>query len=162
MRAIARRTPRPPPVTGLVVALVALAALVAAAWWEGDQWRDAPSAHVSVGAAVVVAWGVALVAGRQRQWRTTTTWWRDSGAAWRDAGAGYRAGLVVWAVLVTALVVWDVVSFAAQAHALPTLSREVGRLTAHHGGRALAVAVWLVLGGWLALGRRRGRPEVPG
>ena len=60
----------------------------------------------------------------------------------------------MWALLIAATIGWDMTSFVEQKHYLPTLSRLFGAVTDHDWGRALLFAAWLVLGLYLALGRR--------
>ena len=102
-------------------------------------------------AGVVLA---ALLAGRRRQRSTSGAWLVDAGraaAGWREH-PGYAAGVVVWAILLLAVVGWDLNSFAHQAHDLPTLSYYMGRVTHFHWGRALVYAIWLVAGVGIAAG----------
>jgi hypothetical protein len=136
-----------------------LAALVALAAWEGTLDRQSAAAHWSVAAVIAAAIVVTVVAGRSHQRTTSRVWlassWR-SAASWRERPV-YAAGVGVWVVVVLAVVGWDVTSFVAQAHDLPTLSYFVGRVTRYEWGRAAVFAAWLAVGGYLAVGWRRGR-----
>ncbi len=107
-----------------------------------------------MGATIVAVAVATLVAGRGRQRATTGAWLTDAGRAavgWR-ARPGYAAGVAVWAVLLVAVVGWDLNSFALQAHDLPTLSYLVGRATRFTWGRALVFAAWLAAGVGIAAG----------
>jgi hypothetical protein len=135
-----------------------LAALVALAAWEGTLDRQSAAAHWSVAAVIAAAIVVTVVAGRSRQRTTSRAWlssWR-SATGWRERPV-YAAGVGVWVVVVLAVVGWDVTSFAVQTHDLPTLSYFVGRVTRYEWGRAAVFAAWLAVGGYLAVGWRRGR-----
>lgn len=50
---------------------------------------------------------------------------------------------------------YDLASFLARSPELPTLSRLIGGVTRYYAGRAVAIGLWLGLGGWIALGGRR-------
>ncbi|MGO9456031.1 MAG: hypothetical protein ACLP62_03135 [Acidimicrobiales bacterium] len=107
-----------------------------------------------MGVTIVVVALATLIAGRGRQRATTGAWLTDAGRAvvgWR-ARPGYAAGVAVWAVLLVAVVGWDLNSFAHQAHDLPTLSYLVGRVTRFTWGRALVYAAWLAAGAGIAVG----------
>lgn len=156
----------------MVAAAAAVVLLAGLSAWEGLQWRQSAAAHWSVGAAVAGVVGLAAVAGRGRQ--------REGGVAWARhaarAVAGWRrtprtAGAVaLWVLLISAVVAWDLASFARQAHDLPTLSYFFGRVTRWHWGRSLVFAAWLAAGVAVALaglvtprrGRRAGDGPAPG
>jgi hypothetical protein len=147
-------------VAAVAVALAALT-LVAVAWWEGRQWRDSAAAHWSVAAVIGGVLVLAGVAGVGRQRRRTADWLTGAVGAltegrWRSDP--YAAGVAVWALLLASVVAWDLVSFVAQSHGLPTLSRLFGHVTRFHAGRAVVFGGWLLLGGALALGQRSARP----
>jgi hypothetical protein len=124
---------------------VPLAALSA---WEGTLWRQSAAAHWSVGLSIAAVVVLAVVLGRGRQAEGSGAWL--SGAA--RAVAGWRrtpsltTGVAVWAVLIAAVVGWDLTSFVHQSHELPTLSYQFGRVTRWHWGRALVFAAWLAAG----------------
>ena len=130
--------------------------IVAGAWWEGDRAWPTGAARVSVAATIAGVVVTALVAGRGRQRTTSARWARGTVEQLATARPLYRAGAAVWAFLVAAAVAWDLVSFTAASHRLPTFSRLAGDLTGHPAGRAVAAAAWLLVG--LALARRTGRP----
>ncbi|HVC14427.1 MAG TPA: hypothetical protein VND62_06165 [Acidimicrobiales bacterium] len=142
-----RRRPTTTPIARLAraVGVVALAALVA---WEGSLGRYSAASHASVLAVIVSVVLLALVAGRSRQRASSRTWAGGIVRMLREAA--------VWSVLIAATVSWDLASFVAQSHSLPTLSRILGAVTDHDWGRALVFAAWLVLGLYLTLGERRG------
>ncbi len=123
------------------------------------------ASHASILAVVAVVLTLALVSGRGRQRERSRTWARDAARALRGVTSAARdrnaafAGALVWVLLVVAAVAWDAVSFAAQRHSLPTLSRLFGDVTDHDWGRAIVFAAWLVLGLYLATGSRRSPPE---
>jgi hypothetical protein len=140
---------------------VATAAAAFAAW-QGRQTYDSVAAHSSVAATIALILTLATAAGRGRQHRRSRDWLLASMTAAR-AGPGtwgaYEAGVLVWVILVGACVVWDLVSFLAQSHQLPTLSYFVGKVTHHEVGRALAFWGWLILGVALAIGRIAAAPR---
>jgi hypothetical protein len=141
----------------LLVALMFAAAVLAAAAWEGGLDRDSIAAHASVVVAVLIVAATAVVCGRGRQRQRSRAWLRSTVEGWRGATTAYRAGVVVWVLLLGAVVGWDLTSFAAQAHDLPTLSRLVGVVSGHRGGRSALFALWLSAGVALALGGRTER-----
>ena len=107
-----------------------------------------------MGATIVAVAVATLVAGRGRQ-RATPVPGSPTRAEPPSPGAtrpGYAAGVAVWAVLLVAVVGWDLNSFAHQAHDLPTLSYLVGRATRFTWGRALVFAAWLAAGVGIAVG----------
>ncbi len=156
-----RRAGTPTPLLG--AALLAGAAGVALALWQGTLTRQSPAAHWCVGLAIAVIAVLALVAGRGRQRRRSGEWVTGSFEAATRAGErpGYAAGVVVWVVLLAAVIGWDLNSFVHQSHNLPTLSYYVGRVTRFVWGRALVFAAWLAVGAWLALARRRPASTTP-
>lgn len=141
--------------------------LVALAVWEGMQWRQSPAAHWSVGLSIAVAVVLALVLGRGRQAQRSSAWVSEAGRSvtgWRRTPR-LSGAVAVWAVLILAVVGFDLVSFLHQSHDLPTLSYEIGRLTRWHWGRAVVFAAWLAAGVGLATAclvprsRRRSDPS---
>ena len=137
-------------VSGAVLAGV----LVGLSAFEGTLERDSAWAHASVAGAVVLALVAAVVFGRGHQRRVARSWVSGAVAGWRRAGPAYRSGVVLWAVLLAAAVGWDLASFAAQSHDLPTLSRIIGAVSRHPAGRGVLFGLWLAAGTYLALGRR--------
>jgi hypothetical protein len=107
--------------------------------------------------AIVATFTAALIAGQGRQRSTTRQWIDGTRRGWQGSAPAYWAGVVVWVVLLAAVVGWDLNSFVHQAHDLPTLSREIGRVTRYRAGRTIVFAAWLAAGLSLALGRRAGR-----
>jgi hypothetical protein len=146
----------------LVLAVTGAGVLAFSFLYEGHRTTASTGAHLSVAVTVAVVVVAALVAGRGRQREPSRTWLAEarravSGRAHSDP-ATTRA-VVAWVVLIAALIGWDLVSFLAAAHDLPTLSREIGRVTQTVAGRAVVFAAWVALGTWLGLGgraRRRG------
>ncbi len=67
----------------------------------------------------------------------------------------------MWIAVIFAVVGWDLNSFIHQAHDLPTLSYEIGRITRYAWGRAVVFALWLLAGSALVAGRRS-RPTLHG
>jgi hypothetical protein len=63
-----------------------------------------------------------------------------------------------WVALCLAIVAWDLVSFVAQSHDLPTASYFIGHVTRYRAGRAALATAWVALGAALALANRRGTP----
>jgi len=136
-----------------------VAALAALAAWEGYQAEASTAAHWSVAATIIGVVVVTVAAGRARQRTRSSAWLAEaarSGARWR-ARPAYAAGVALWALLLFAVVAWDLNSFAHQAHDLPTLSYYVGRVTRFTWGRELLFAAWLAAGVGIALGCRSGR-----
>jgi hypothetical protein len=139
--------------------LLLAAALIALCIWVGGRSRDDPGARWTVGLTIGAAFVAAAVLGRRRQLRTGSTWIADNARwvrHWRRQPGAQLVAVVVWAVLIMAAVGWDLVSFLAQAHAYPTLSYFIGRVTRDPVGRGLVFALWLSLGAYLAAGRRAG------
>jgi hypothetical protein len=134
--------------------LAGLAGL-ALAGWEGEQPWPTAAAHWGIAAAIVLTATAAVALGRGRQQMATGAWLRSSRSGVRASPALFQLGIVVWIVLVAAAIGWDLTSFLAQSHQLPTFSSLTGRVTHHPAGRAVLVGAWLALGGYLSLGRRR-------
>jgi hypothetical protein len=138
---------------------VLVAAAAAFAWWEGGLHQSSTAAHVSV----LVTNGVFLLgavsAGVGRQAAPVGVWVRGPLSVRRHLAEDTAAtvAVVVWIVLVLVPIGWDLNSFVHQSHDLPTVSWIVGHATSSHGGRAVVFALWLTLGGTLALGWRRPR-----
>jgi hypothetical protein len=153
-----------PVAAGALLAVVAAVAALSA--WEGGLSRDQSSAHWSVVACAAGAVALAVLAGHGRQRMTSGQWlaqaWR-SGTDPAQRRTTYGRGIAVWVILVVAVLVWDLTSFAAQVHDLPTLSYFAGHVTRHHWGRSLVFVAWLALGAYFALGwRTAGRARRPG
>jgi hypothetical protein len=108
---------------------------------------------------IAAAFVVAILVGRRRQIRTGRNWLVQSGRwiwGWRTQRRRQVVALVVWSTLILAVVGWDVTSFVVQAHALPTLSYYMGRVTRYPVGRGLFFFLWLGVGGYLVAGWRAG------
>jgi hypothetical protein len=121
--------------------------------------RDDPGAGWAVAVLIGAAFGAAAILGQGRQLKSGPTWLTDNARSirqWRRQPRAQLVAVVVWTTLVAAAVGWDLVSFIAQAHAFPTLSYYVGRVTRYPVGRGLCFALWLSLGAYLAAGRRAG------
>lgn len=140
--------------TRIRFALAVLAGVGFAAFESSHPWPTVAS-HVGILSAIVVMLVVIVVAGRGRQRIPSRAWvaelWhravRRPDRRWW-AGAG-------WVVAVVLVAGWDLTSFLARSAALPTLSRLIGAVTRYDVGRAVAIALWLALGGWIALAGRR-------
>ncbi len=78
---------------------------------------------------------------------------------WRTQSRSAVVSAVVWAVLIGGVVAWDMVSFAFQSHALPTLSYFIGHVTRYAVGRGLLFAAWLGVGVYLVSARRAERRQ---
>jgi hypothetical protein len=112
-----------------------------------------------VAVLIGAAFGAAAILGQGRQRQTGLTWVTDSArwvGQWRRQRSAQRLAVVVWTALIAAAVGWDLVSFIAQAHAYPTLSYFIGRVTRYPVGRGLCFGLWISLGAYLAAGRRVG------
>lgn len=128
------------------------------AGYQGGWLRSSPDAHDSVLAVIGAMALLALVAGRRAQRAPSAQWLAGAGRAvrsWRTVPRGQLLGVAGWALLLGAFVGWDLLSFARQAHDLPTLSYMIGRLTRFRWGRAAVFFAWLLVGGYLATGGRR-------
>jgi hypothetical protein len=138
-----------------------LVVLAAYAGWEGVQSRQTAAAQWSVGLTAVAVAALAVAAGRGRQATTSGAWLAGTARAVRDGRAAprYAAGVAVWALLILAVIGWDLNSFVHQTHDLPTLSYLVGRVTRFAWGRALFFAGWLAVGVGLAVDCRTSRPR---
>jgi len=105
---------------------------------------------------VAAAFVVAVILGRGRQRSRSAEWARTSirsASRWRER-PGYATGVAVWIGIILATIGWDLNSFVHQAHDLPTLSYEIGRITRFAWGRAAVFALWLAAGGALVAGQR--------
>jgi hypothetical protein len=151
----------------LTWSLVPVGAALAA--WEGTLERFSVPSEASVGAVILLLSATAILTGRSRQRAPSARWVRDA-VDWAVRAVGPRGarpagravlGVVGWTVLIAATIGWDLHSFVAQAHSLPTLSRLFGDVTRHGWGRGAMFAVWLGLGTYLSVGWRRTR-STPG
>jgi len=119
--------------------------------------RDSAPAHLSVLGVVLAVLVAALALGRHRQ-RVPSAGWVLSGAraarGWRGQPPAVVLSVVVWTVLVVATVGWDLTSFAAQSHSLPTLSYYIGHITRYEAGRGAIFALWLLAGAYLVTAGR--------
>jgi hypothetical protein len=143
----------------LVAGLLLAAALIALSVWMAGRSRDDPDAQWSVAVLIGAAFGAAAILGQGRQRQPGLTWVIDNARwvrQWHRQPRAQVVAVVVWTALLVAAVGWDLVSFVAQAHAYPTLSYFIGRVTRYPVGRGLVFALWLSLGGYLAAGRRAG------
>lgn len=127
----------------------------------GLDRRDAPTVRWLVVSAIAVGVVAMVAAGRGRQRQRSGEW--VVGIARQVTGRGRRSrgevvGAVGWLILVAGFAAWDGLSFAAGRPGLPTLSREVGILTATGAGRGVLAAAWVAWGAWIVLGRRRPAP----
>ncbi len=137
-----------------------LGATGAVAGWEGVQTRSSAQARWSVGAVIALVVVLALATGRTRQRRESRDWLSDSARAVRGgpgALGAYGAGIATWVAFIGTVVVWDLVSFLAQSHQLPTFSYFIGKVTGYQVGRAIAFWSWLLLGLALAIGHLAAR-----
>jgi hypothetical protein len=140
-----------------VASLLLAAALIALCIWVAGRSRGDASAQWSVAVVIGAAFGAAAVLGQGRQGQTGSAFAADNARwvrHWRRQPRAQVVAVAVWTALLLAVVAWDLVSFAAQAHAYPTLSYFIGRVTRYPVGRGLVFALWLGLGGYLAAGRR--------
>jgi hypothetical protein len=147
-------------VTGAYAVLVAGA--LALSTWQAHLSRHSPGAHWSVAIVVVVTFGVALTLGRGRQSDSTRRWVARNVLfvrTWRIQSRSAFISALVWTALIVGVVVWDLVSFVFQSHALPTLSYFIGHVTRYPLGRGLLFAAWLGIGAYLACARRTERPQ---
>jgi hypothetical protein len=95
--------------------------------------------------------------GRGRQRMPSRAWLKSNAGAvrhWRTQPFGDVVSVSIWTVLILAIVGWDLVSFAVQAHSFPTLSYFVGHVTRYPVGRGAVFALWLLTGAGVAAGWR--------
>ncbi|MGA2302709.1 MAG: hypothetical protein ABSH29_00770 [Acidimicrobiales bacterium] len=144
---------RPQRAGAVPIAYALLATLILAlSAWQAQLSRDSTGAHWSVAVLVVTAFGAALVLGRGRQDQTTRGWVARNlhfVRTWRTQSRSAVVSALVWAVLIGGVVAWDLVSFAFQSRALPTLSYFIGHVTRYAVGRGLLFAAWLGVGAYL-------------
>jgi hypothetical protein len=103
-----------------------------------------------------------ILLGRGRQRQETRAWAAGSAKtirAWRTQSRPVVLSVLVWSVLIVGVVAWDVVSFAVQSHALPTLSYYIGHVTRYRVGRGLFFALWLGCGSYLVCAWRGERAK---
>jgi hypothetical protein len=136
------------------VLIVAAAALSS---WQAGETREAAATHWTVLLVVAVAFVAAIALGRGRQrlsgrrWlRTLIGWVR----AWRAQPRGAVVSVVVWTGLINGVVGWDLTSFIAQSHLLPTLSYFIGHVTRYRIGRGAVFSAWLGIGAYFVAGAR--------
>ncbi len=147
-------------VTGAYAVLVAGA--LALSTWQAHLSRHSPAARWSVAIVVVVTLGVALALGRGRQSDSTRRWVARNVLfvrTWRIQSRSDVVSALVWTALIVGVVVWDLVSFVFQTHALPTLSYFIGHVTRYPLGRGLLFAAWLGIGAYLACACRTERQQ---
>jgi hypothetical protein len=135
--------------------VAAIAAALAFALYEGGHPWPSLASHAGILAAIAVVWAAVAAAGRGRQRLGSKAWWgRLWHGLWRRPDRSWwgGAGWVLAAMLVAG---YDLASFLARSPELPTLSRLIGGVTRYYAGRAVAIGLWLGLGGWIALGGRR-------
>jgi hypothetical protein len=136
---------------------VLIAAGVALSAWQAGLTRDSTQAHLSVALLVAAAFVMTFVLGRGHQRVTSGTFLRSGARAlgtWRTQPSPGVISVVVWTVLISATVGWDLVSFIYQEHSLPTLSYFVGHVTRYATGRGFLFALWLAVGAYLVAGWR--------
>jgi hypothetical protein len=131
--------------------------------WQAGQSRHARTTHWAVALIVVAAVLTAAFIGRNRQRTRSGAWATDvvrGVRSWRQQPRATVISVVAWTTLVAAVVSWDLASFIAQSHTLPTLSYFIGHVTRYRVGRGVCFAVWLGVGAYLVAGwrRRNGRP----
>lgn len=126
----------------------------------GALRRDAAPDRPLVLACVGALLAASLLAGRQRQRRTSSSWLASSRRAITRLPARRAGDLVAagWVVLVLAVAGVDLAFLADRSPRDPTLSRLIGGLTAAPAGRAILFVAWLAWGAWVAFGWRRPRP----
>ncbi|MGH9044831.1 MAG: hypothetical protein ACRDVP_08400 [Acidimicrobiales bacterium] len=125
-------------------------AAVALVVWEGGLFRDSAAAHWSVLATIAVVISIGALRSQMRR--------RALGDGVKDAPSRSKEtllGAAIWLSLALAAVAWDLNSFIAQRHDLPTLSGVIGLATANHPGRSAVFALWLASGMAVALWDRR-------
>jgi hypothetical protein len=119
-------------------------------------------AHWGVALVVLAAIATVVVLGRRRQRQTTRTWLTRAlrtARARRSQPTSAIVSVVMWSIVIGGVIGWDLVSFVAQSHALPTLSYFIGHVTRYRIGRGLVFALWLVVGAWVVAGYRAEAPR---
>lgn len=121
----------------------AIIGVLAYGWWFTDREPFSPGAF----RALLVIVGVLIVAATVHRVRHASGA-RD--AATREAPA-FRAAVVVWSVLITALVAWELMALRSlPRHDHPTISSLVEGSEHHHLARLALYAAWIWLGWTLA------------
>jgi hypothetical protein len=136
--------------------------VIALSCWQAQLSRDSAGAHWGVALSVVVVVTAAIVLGRRRQRQTVRGWLTGSVQvvrAWRAQPTTTIVSVLMWAVVIGGIVGWDLASFIAQSHALPTLSYFIGQVTRYRVGRGFVYAVWLGIGACLVAGYRGEAPQ---
>jgi hypothetical protein len=109
--------------------------LMAFGWWITAQ----PPFSTAGTVGVFVAGGALIAVAR--------VWRRRAGPIVSDGRSDSNEGLWIWAVILGAILVWELIAFVGhprEAH--PTISSITDSLQAEHVFR------WLFYGGWLAIG----------
>ncbi len=135
------------------------------AWWEGYHPWPSLAAHVSILTVIVIMISLAAIMGRGRQVYSSHAWLCRVVAGLRhplQRSFVFLVGSLIWVAFVMAIVGWDLLSFLREVPALPTLSYLIGRVARFAAGRSILVALWLALGGFLALARRSSEHERAG
>jgi hypothetical protein len=142
--------------------VVVAAAVIGLSCWQAQLWRDSAGAHWGVAVLLLVAVVAAVGLGRRRQRQTAGDWLRGSVRivrAWRTQPTSTIFSLLMWGIVVGGIVGWDLASFIAQSHALPTLSYFIGHVTRYRVGRGVVFALWLGSGACLVAGYRAKAPQ---
>jgi hypothetical protein len=141
---------------------VLAAGVVALSSWQAQLSRDSPGAHWGVALLLLTAVVATILLGRRRQRQTARIWVSRSWEllrAWRSQPISTVVSVLVWVIVITGIVGWDLVSFIYQSHALPTLSYFIGHVTRNKIGRGLFFALWLGVGAYLVAGCRTEAPR---
>ncbi len=139
--------------------MVALVLGAGCASTVGALRRDAPPDRPLVIACALALLAACLLAGRQSQHRSSSSWAASSLRAITRLRAFHPYDLLAagWVLVVLAAVGVDLAFLADRSRSDPTLSRLIGDLTAAPAGRAVLFIAWLAWGGWVAFGWRRSR-----
>jgi hypothetical protein len=120
---------------------IPLAVLMLFGWWITAQ-----EPFSAVGTVAIIVAGLCLIA-------VATVWRRRTvpAVAAPDDDPVERKGIVVWAALIGALVVWELTTlFSHPREAHPTISSIIDPVQSQHLARWLLFGAWLVLGWALA------------
>jgi len=148
---------------GAPIGVAAFAAGASAlSWWQAQLSRDSPGAHWGVALLVVGAVVGAIAVGWRRQRLTARAWISRNAEllrAWRSQPLPVVLSIVVWFIVISGVVGWDLVSFIVQSHTLPTLSYFIGHVTRYRIGRGVVFALWLGVGAYIVAGYRAEAPR---
>ncbi len=132
---------------------------VAFAIWEGFQPWPSLAAHLSIPIAILAIFAITLLIGRKTPHLLATKEWLHHARYDIAHPTLHTLSVTGWILLSASVAGWDLNSFLARQHNLPTLSRLIGAVTHEPLGRMFFVLAWLALGLFFALGGKNPRTE---